>query len=210
MTDRGLVVLAAVLALGLWFHARTEEVYSLRLPLRLYITGLDTSRYAVMRVEPETVWVEMEDRGKVLLLHALAPPPRYDLRLSRARLGRNVITLDPANVVFSADRPARVKLIPPSILVSLDRMVRRRLPVRVPVTLPESLVLVSMTVEPSRVRVRSPRTVVNTLDAVVTDTLQITHPGTVDTTLPLRLPPLTRATPGSVQVRIDVQESGGS
>ncbi len=210
MTDRGLVFLAVVLALGLWFHAKTEETYALRLPLQLNITGLDTARYAVMRVEPETVWVEMEDRGKVLLLHALAPPPRYELRLSRARLGRNVFTLDPVNVLFSADRPAKVKLIPPSILVVLDRMVRRRLPVRVPVALPDSLILVSMTVEPSRVRIRSPRTVVNTLHAVVTDTLRVERAASVDTTLPLRLPPFTQATPGSVQVRLDVQRPAGS
>ncbi len=210
MTDRGLAILAVVLALGLWFHAKTEEVYSLRLPLHLRIAGLDTSRYAVMKVEPETVWVEMEDRGKVLLLHTLAPPPRYELRLSRARLGRNVLTLDPVNVLFSADRPASVKLIPPSILVTLDRKVRRRFPVRVPVDLPDSLVLVSMTVEPSRVRVRSPRTVVNTLDALFTDTLRVERAGSVDTTLPLHLPPFTQATPGSVNVRLEVQVPGES
>jgi len=210
MTDRGLVVLAAILAVGLWFHARTEEVYTLRLPLRLRITGLDTTLYALMDLEPETVWVEMEDRGKVLLLHTFSPPPRYELHLSQARPGRNVFALDPVNVFFSAERPAKVKLIPPSILVNLDRMVYRRLLVQVPVALPESLVLVSMTVDPSRLEVRSPQTVLNTLDTVVTDTLRITNPGSLDTVLPLRPLPFTQFTPESVRVHINVQRLAGS
>lgn len=202
MTDRGLFLLSFVLAGGLWFHAKTEEVYTLRRPLYLSILDLDTLEYVVLEVEPDTVWVELEDRGKVLLLHAFAPPPVYPLRLSGARLGRNAFSLEPENIRFAADPPAGVRVIPPSILLTVDRIQTRTVEVEVPLRVSEGLVVLSRAVRPSRVRVRGPRTVLNTLDAVVTETLIVADSGARDTVLSLLSPPLTRVDPESVRVSI--------
>ncbi len=205
MNDRGLILLSLFLAMGLWFHAKTEEVYTLRIPLVVDLRGLDTSRYVVTRVEPETVWVEMRDRGKLLLLHALAPRPHYILSLRRVRTGRNVIPLSASDVRFSADPlPREVDLVPSSILLQVERKIARRMPVRVPVDRPETLRVLAMSVRPSRVRVVAPRSVVNTLDVVVTETLRIREEGSVQRTLRLNIPPFSRVEPETVRVDVEV------
>lgn len=204
MTDRGLWFLAFLLGVGLWFHAKTEQVYVLRRPVVLEFSGLDTSRYVILDVEPDTVWVEMEDRGKILLLHALSPYPRYRLRLSGLRLGRNALPLEKENLQFSVDAPADFRLLPPSILITVDRIRERRAEVDVPVRVEGSLLVVSRTLKPSRAEVRGPRTVLNTLTVVRTDTLVVEKAGDVDTTLPLLPPPLSRVEPGSVQISLTV------
>lgn len=203
--NRGFVFLSLVLAVGIWFHAKTEEIYTLRRPVVLDVQGLDESRYAIVKITPETLWIEMQDHGKVLLLHAFAPLPHYTLKLRQVREGRNVIPLSLSHLDFSADPPPKsATLVPSSILLQIDRKVSRREPIQIPVQLPDSLQILSMEVRPPRARIIAPQSVLDTLTVLVAETLHIHQQGTFQFSIRLLAPPKSDVDPETVQVNLQI------
>lgn len=188
--DIGTWLLALVLASGLWFFvnagARTSE--------RTLRVRLDLIHIPAGMVITSTVpdYVEVRVSGSGLMLSSIdAKNLRTSLDLAGVRPGVATYTLNAKD--FALPRSVEVNRVTPSrVSLSVDRVVRRKLPIRIDDRgeLEPGLKIVELQLLPDEVSVSGPRARVSGLTEVTTQALDRTtlQPGVNERTLDLLAP----------------------
>ena len=217
--DWGVMVAALVLASMVWLHAVTEYGYRrefvIPLQLETQVTDADgKSQLVVSNTPPEAVRVLVSGSGKDLL-RVSGGDFALRLRPSNA-LGSATQSypLTPDQVEILTTLPVDVEqiLAPAEISVVLEPLVQREIPIKLSLALviADSYTQVGQPLlEPDRVLVSGPRSAVERMEAVLTDSLirdQVR--GDIDLRLALLSDPdnLLRLSRSEVRVRVDVQE----
>jgi hypothetical protein len=216
--DWGAKLGAVLLATALWFHAVTEHSYRRALDIPLLIedpaTPAGEASIVLSSAAPSFVRVAVVGTGKDLLRASVddfllrvqtpfGPPGR---RLS--------LRLEPTQVESQSELDLYVQdvLAPTDVVVTLDHLQERRVPVRplVGLRLAESYTQVGPTaLDPDSVDVSGPVTHLREIAAIYTDSLfRDGVRDDVDVDLALQVPPGRQLSLGQdrVRVRIDVQE----
>ncbi len=213
--DWGIKAGALVLALILWFHAVTEQLYQMEIEVRLLVedppTG-DGSEDAMMVASeiPSTTRVLVTGRGKDLLQ---LDNDAFVLRV-KAEGNTRTYRLTPDQIEKRAtDLDVQISEIlePKEIEITLDRRMEREIPVRSGLRLEvaEAHIQVGpVETDPLSVRVIGPVGQVEGLDYIMTDSMVLGDiREEVDFELSLRHPEHTRLVldPDKVHIRADIQ-----
>ena len=210
---------ALVLASIVWLHAVTEHSYRrefvIPLQLETQIPDADGSGYLIVsNAPPSSVRVLVSGSGKDLLRvsgddFALRLRPSSD----RASTPQTyALTADQVEILTTISVEIEGVLYPSEITVILEPLVHKEVPVRPQLALgiADSYTQVGEPrIEPERVQVAGPRSRVEALDAVRTDSLirdQIREDLDVSLALRVDAERLLRLSQSHVRLRIDVQE----
>ena len=213
--DWGIKAGALVLAVFLWFHAITEQLYETETEIRLLIEdpplGDDSKKEMIVASEiPAAIRVLATGRGKDLLqldgdafvLRVQAEGSTRTYRLVPSQIEKRATDLD---VQISEI------LEPKEIEIVLDHRMEREISVRVKLQLEvaEAHIQVgAIQADPLLVRVIGPRSQVENLAYISTDSVFLQDiREEIDLELPLRHPARTRLilNPENVRIRADIQ-----
>jgi YbbR domain-containing protein len=217
--DWGIRVGAVLLACFLWFHAVTEHTYTREVNIRLIVENpplVNTSSnrsIIIANKVPERILVQVKGHGKDILL---VEEEDFVLRLrTEGEVNSRRTYRFQLDQIEKRDAELDVQveeIIAPSELeVHFDLRVERTLPVvgNIDVQVAPAHVLVgSLSIEPSHVSIVGPRSIVDTIKSVTTDTLRLDNVSEdVDQEVPLSTGADNLWTLGqpSVRVRADVQ-----
>ena len=217
--DWGIRVGAVLLACFLWFHAVTEHTYTREVNIRLIVENpplVNTSSnrsIIIANKVPERILVQVKGHGKDILL---VEEEDFVLRLrTEGEVNSRRTYRFQLDQIEKRDAELDVQveeIIAPSELeVHFDLRVERTLPVvhNIDVQVAPAHVLVGpLSIEPSHVSIVGPRSIVDTIKSVTTDTLRLDNVSEdVDQEVPLSTGVDNLWTLGqpSVRVRADVQ-----
>ena len=217
--DWGIRVGAVLLACFLWFHAVTEHTYTREVNIRLIVENpplenTPSNRSVIIANKvPERILVQVKGHGKDVLL---VKEEDFVLRLrTEGEVNSRRTYRFQLDQIEKRDAELDVQveeIIAPSELeVYFDLRVERNLPIvhNINVQVAPAHVLVGpLSVEPSHVSVVGPRSIVDTIEYVTTDTLRLDNVSDdVDQEVPLSTVADNLWTLGqpSVRVRADVQ-----
>jgi len=217
--DWGIRVGAVLLACFLWFHAVTEHTYTREVNIRLIVENpplVNTSSnrsIIIANKVPERILVQVKGHGKDVLL---VEEEDFVLRLrTEGEVNSRRTYRFQLDQIEKRDAELDVQveeIIAPSELeVHFDLRVERTLPVvhNIDVQVAPAHVLVGpLSIEPSHVSIVGPRSIVDTIKSVTTDTLRLDNVSEdVDQEVPLSTGADNLWTLGqpSVRVRADVQ-----
>jgi len=217
--DWGIRVGAVLLACFLWFHAVTEHTYTREVNIRLIVENpplVNTSSnrsIIIANKVPERILVQVKGHGKDILL---VEEEDFVLRLrTEGEVNSRRTYRFQLDQIEKRDAELDVQveeIIAPSELeIHFDLRVERTLPVvhNIDVQVAPAHVLVgSLSIEPSHVSIVGPRSIVDTIKSVTTDTLRLDNVSEdVDQEVPLSTGADNLWTLGqpSVRVRADVQ-----
>ena len=217
--DWGIRVGAVLLACFLWFHAVTEHTYTREVNIRLIVENpplenTPSNRSVIIANKvPERILVQVKGHGKDVLL---VKEEDFVLRLrTEGEVNSRRTYRFQLDQIEKRDAELDVQveeIIAPSELeVYFDLRVERNLPIvhNIDVQVAPAHVLVGpLSVEPSHVSVVGPRSIVDTIEYVTTDTLRLDNVSDdVDQEVPLSTVADNLWTLGqpSVRVRADVQ-----
>ena len=217
--DWGIRVGAVLLACFLWFHAVTEHTYTREVNIRLIVENpplenTPSNRSVIIANKvPERILVQVKGHGKDVLL---VKEEDFVLRLrTEGEVNSRRTYRFQLDQIEKRDAELDVQveeIIAPSELeVHFDLRVERNLPIvhNIDVQVAPAHVLVGpLSVEPSHVSVVGPRSIVDTIEYVTTDTLRLDNVSDdVDQEVPLSTVADNLWTLGqpSVRVRADVQ-----
>ena len=217
--DWGIRVGAVLLACFLWFHAVTEHTYTREVNIRLIVENpplVNTSSnhsIIIANKVPERILVQVKGHGKDILL---VEEEDFVLRLrTEGEVNSRRTYRFQLDQIEKRDAELDVQIeeiIAPSELeVHFDLRVERTLPVvyNIDVQVAPAHVLVGpLSIEPSHVSIVGPRSIVDTIKSVTTDTLRLDNVSEdVDQEVPLSTGADNLWTLGqpSVRVRADVQ-----
>ena len=217
--DWGIRVGAVLLACFLWFHAVTEHTYTREVNIRLIVENpplenTPSNRSVIIANKvPERILVQVKGHGKDVLL---VKEEDFVLRLrTEGEVNSRRTYRFQLNQIEKRDAELDVQveeIIAPSELeVYFDLRVERNLPIvhNINVQVAPAHVLVGpLSVEPSHVSVVGPRSIVDTIEYVTTDTLRLDNVSEdIDREVPLSTGADNLWTLGqpSVRVRADVQ-----
>ena len=213
--DWGIKAGAIVLAVFLWFHAITEQLYETETEVRLLIEdpppGDGSGEEMIVASEiPATIRVLATGRGKDLLQ---LDDDAFVLRV-QAEGNTRTYRLLPSQIEKRAtDLDVQISEIiePKEIEIALDRRMEREVPVRAELQLgvAEAHIQVGpMVTDPLFVRVIGPQTQVEKLDYIATDSVDLQDISEeINLVLPLRHPKRTRLLldTENVRIRADIQ-----
>ena len=217
--DWGIRVGAVLLACFLWFHAVTEHTYTREVNIRLIVENpplVNTSSnrsIIIANKVPERILVQVKGHGKDILL---VEEEDFVLRLrTEGEVNSRRTYRFQLDQIEKRDAELDVQveeIIAPSELeVHFDLRVERNLPVVHNIDLqvaPAHVLVGPLSIEPSHVSIVGPRSIVDTIKSVTTDTLRLDNVSEdVDQEVPLSTGADNLWTLGqpSVRVRADVQ-----
>ena len=215
--DWGVVGIATVLAFLVWFHAVTEHGYRKEIEVPLLVvdpTSASGEELLVANPLPTHVKVLVSGSGKKLLFGARGEEFLIKVEPPSGRPGAPLSVRLTPDQVEQRQQGVRVEEIlqPREIGLILERRVSRDVAVEpfVQFEVADSYTPVGgVQLEPATVRVSGPRSQVEALQTMKTDSLVLTSVSEdVEVDLPLLSPPQTRLTlsHANVRVSIDIQE----
>ena len=202
---------SVVLSVFLWFLAASEEPASTLVPVEL--TVRPPAGRKVMRA-PEPVHALVSGPRRELL--KLSASPMHLTRVLSDTIASDEVEMElgPGDVELPRGVDVHVQDVQPrSLAVRLDSTFQRVVPVRAVIRLQTGAghVLRAIAVVPGTVRLVGPREGIEQIDSARTEPLQVTRAdGPVEETLALDTSGFgrVRALPGSVTVRVDVENVG--
>ncbi|MGC8894158.1 MAG: CdaR family protein [candidate division WOR-3 bacterium] len=120
----GMRFLALFLAISLWFYAKTQRTYDIRITIPVEYKGLSRELSFVEPPDTEVV-VDLTVRGGSLL-GLMFVRPRIVVDLSRVRLGKNTITIGPSNLDSRGLNLGIKEFRPPELEFFLDTLARKK------------------------------------------------------------------------------------
>jgi YbbR domain-containing protein len=200
-------VLSVFLIIGVWstFTRGVDTVISMDIPVEYM------NRPAEMEILDTSVnAVRLEISGSGTLLRRIQPEQvSVKMDLSKGVPGPNAFTVSPASVSLPPGILLR-DVKPRVVEVTLDRMVKKELPVQVDWVgrLQEPYVIAQVKIDPPIVQVAGPARVLSTLSAVYTEKVsvdQINRSGTLSARL-VPSPPSLKLSPDKVTIDYTVKE----
>jgi hypothetical protein len=162
---------AFALAMLLWITVSADQITARWLPVPVEIEIRDANHQLVAGPAPEDVEVRFSGPGRELWELAITRPP-IRLIVRDASEGVQEFTLEPAQVQIPRGRLiTAVDVRPATIQLAFQRLASAQVPVQVQVRNgpgPEFMLVGSLRVQPTQVRVSGLATRVNVVDAVVT------------------------------------------
>jgi hypothetical protein len=207
----GVKLAALVFAIALYLHVVTERPTEQVLAFPMHLEGLPDS-IALAMPAPDEVSALVRGTGKqIILLRVLRPP--VSLNLAGVEAGNYQRALTVAD--FQKVGAEGVEVVRPVVPSTIDLKLERRLSTRVPVAVrvrgepPRGYGLAgSPTAHPPQVRLSGPASWVRAQDTLYTEPISLSgRRGNVAIIHPLaELPPWATAAPGSVFVRMTIDE----
>lgn len=172
-----LKALAVALALLLWVHVATEKTYEVNLSLPVTAVTLPEGRI-LSSPPPDSVLVALSAVGKALLRRGWKKSGIH-LRLDEARLGRREIDLHPGNITITEAEGVTLQgvISPRQYRFVIDVAEKKTLPVQSKVTVnpaPGFAVSLGEALSPTEVVARGPRSVLQRLTSVATESKTLT------------------------------------
>ena len=185
----GLKILSLVIAIGLWTFVNAGQrsaIESMQVPVTYH--GL---AQGLVIVNHPIDFVKIQVMGPRTLL-SLLDPERLAVKLDLSSIGPGQASFKITPAMFDVPRQTSVTSVSPSnVMLDVDRMVRRDVPVRLVVQgeVAKGYTVQSVQVQPPAVRVIGPSRYVDALEAISSDPIDVTGAtADVERTVALRSP----------------------
>ncbi|MCL4558912.1 MAG: CdaR family protein [Deltaproteobacteria bacterium] len=165
-------ILSVLIAVFLWFFAQSEKTSTVTLKVPVIIDALPEGEVIVNDV-PRYIELTLSGPSSEIF-HYASGKPVYTINLLKTGVGNYIFSVSSSEF----DIPDRLKIetvYPDSITVSLDRVVSRQVDVGVSIVgnPPPNTTLKGIVMEPDRVVITGPSTIISTINVVMTEPVDI-------------------------------------
>jgi YbbR domain-containing protein len=173
LQNSGFKIVAAVMALLLWFHVATEKVYEYTKSLPVEMSNVPEG-LVLAREVPKEVQVKIQGKGKELLKLLLMEKRILRIDIGDFRAGENNYDFKSEEIPMPEDLYLRVEEIesPKSIRINLDRLIEKKVPIRSRITIvPEEGYIASseVSLQPQEVTISGPRGFLRNITSIETE-----------------------------------------
>jgi len=203
----GLKLIALFSALVLWLHVSTERVYTIEKPIKLIYVGAQKN-IAILNPLPDHVIAHIRGKGKSLFLLQFSHL-HVQVKLTKLKPGIRVIRI-PKDISLPQDRDLElVDVEPDSIVVSVDRILTRKVRVAVKTTgsPKEGFALLRTSVLQKNIKLKGPSQLIRDYPKVETEPVELDGKDSTFVTRVKLLPPIpkTSLSPESVKVKVYIE-----
>uniref|UniRef100_A0A7V4E4X9 YbbR-like domain-containing protein n=1 Tax=candidate division WOR-3 bacterium TaxID=2052148 RepID=A0A7V4E4X9_UNCW3 len=171
----GLKIISLILGIIVWFNATTDEISVYTIPFKLSYTfqGLGDSLVIINKL-PDYINASIKTSGKTYLRIKFSEKVVYK-NLSNLRYGINEIKFDYEDLPISLKDIEIFNINPRTILVQVDRVQKRKVPVKVvSVLLKNSTLFVrSINVNPETTTIIGPASIVNKIQFLPLEPIEV-------------------------------------